>query len=197
MKPIVAGILTAVILATMLLLGSRGIVKMAPPDEPQEAPISRGEVGASPAEEAVQGLLRSGEQGDVSGYLAAFSGPLQERLTREVGGRGRDAFADDLRRAAATRKSHAIFAAEPEGEDAARVTVETIYPDRNERQTYRVERTDDGWRVIEVATIKSHQPAAKFGSPASYIAPEGAPVQESTSPRVGVTVESGDDPDPP
>jgi hypothetical protein len=149
----------------------------------------------SPAEEVVWRLLRSGEEGGVEAYLAAFAGPLKTRLEREVEGRGREAFAGDLKRAAAARKSHAIFAAEPEGGGAAEVAVETVYPDRNERQTYRVERTEDGWRIVEVATVRSHQPTARFGTPASYIAPEGVPVQEP--PRVGVTVETGDDSDPP
>ncbi len=193
MRPIVAGALTALILAAMLVLGSRRGVTTAPL-EPQGAE-ARVEVGASPAEETVRGLLKSGEDGDVAGYLSAFAGPLKARLEREVGGRGRQAFADDLRSAAAARKSHAVFAAEPEGDDVARVTVETVYPDRNERQTFRIEKTSDGWRIADVATVRSHQPAAKFGTPAGYIAPEGVPVQGP--PGGGLTVETGDEPDAP
>lgn len=195
MKPLVAGVLTAGVLAAMLVVGSRRGATTAPPS-PQAAE-ARGEVGASPAEETVRGLLRSGEGGDVAGYLATFAGPMKARLEREVGARGREAFADDLRRAAAARKSHAVFAPEPDGDIAARVTVETVYPDRNERQTYRVEKTDDGWRVTDVATVVSHQPAAKFGTPASYVAPEGVPVQVPPRPGDGLTVETGDDPEAP
>ncbi len=190
MRPIVAGILTALILVAMLVMGSRTGVKI-------DTPAPQGtEIGASPAEETVRSLLRSGQEGDVAAYLAAFTGPLMARLEREVEGRGRSTFADDLKRAAAARKSHAIFAAEPDGDAAARVAVETVYPDRNERQTYRVEKTADGWRVADVATVMSLQPAARFGAPASYIAPEGVPVQVPP-PAVGLTVETGDDPDVP
>ena len=193
MKPTVAGILTALILATMLVLGSRGIVQKVSPDP--QALETQGDVGGNPAEHAVQGLLKSSEAGDVAAYLAAFVDPLKSRLEREVEGRGRITFADDLKRAAAARKSHAVFAAVPDGDATARVAVETIYPDRNERQVYRVEKTASGWRIGDVTTVRSHQPAAKFGTPASYIAPEGVPVQV---PRGGgLTVETGDDPDPP
>ena len=123
-------------------------------------------------------------------YLDAFSGPLRKRLEREIGERGGDAFGEDLRSAARARKSHAVFAAESDGDDAARVTVETIYPDRNERQTYRVERKNGDWLVADVETLRSHQPKAKFGAPANYLAPEGVPVQGA------VEVETGDGPDP-
>jgi hypothetical protein len=194
MKSIVAGLVTVLILAAMLVIGSRNGVRVVEPD-PQGA-RTRAEEAASPAEETVRGLLRSGEGGDVASYLAMFTDPLKTRLEREVEGRGRVEFADDLKRAAAARKSHAVFAAEPEGDDAARVAVETVYPDRNERQVYRVEKTADGWRIADVAMVRSHQPAAKFGTPASYIAPEGVPIQ-TPPPEGGLTVETGDDADMP
>jgi hypothetical protein len=195
MKPIVAGVLTVLILATMLLLGSRGTGPAPAVSSDPKADLGPGAVRVSAAEQAVHELLRCGEGGDVAGYLAAFAEPLKTRLEREVDERGRSAFADDLKRAAGARKSHAVFAAEPDGDAIARVAVETIYPDRNERQVYRVEKTASGWRIADVSTVRSHQPAAKFGTPASYIAPEGVPVQ--APPGGGLTVETDDDPDPP
>ena len=195
MKSLVAGILTAAVLAAMLYLGSRGTVSN-PPTEPRGAE-PQGEPGATPAEEAIRGLIRSGDEGDVAGYLEAFAGPLRERLGREVAARGREAFADDLRRAAGARKGHAVFAAEFEGDDAARVGVEMIYPDRNERQTYHVVRSGDGWRVAEVAIVRSRQPSARFGAPADPTASGGAATQGPPPPKVGLTVETGNDPGPP
>jgi hypothetical protein len=146
-----------------------------------------------PAEARVNTLLEGAWSGDVPAYLDSFGGPLRDRLGREVEERGRDAFAADLKRAAQSRKSHAVFSAEPESDDVARVAVETVYPDRNERQTYRVDRGPSGWLVTEVETVRSHQPKAKFGTPASYQEPEGVPVQ-GMSPNVGLSVETGDEP---
>ena len=122
-------------------------------------------------------LLESAWNGDVAGYLDCFSGPLRERLEREVNERGRDVFAADLKRAARSRKSHAIFAVEPEGAAAARITVETVYPDRNERQTYHLAQETGGWLVNDVETVRSQVPKARYGMPASYQEPEGVPVQ--------------------
>ena len=196
MKSLVAGLLTAAILAAMLFLGSREQAVKAPSTELQTAE-AQDESGLTPAEEAVRSLIRRGDEGDVSGYLESFTSPLRERLEREVATRGRESFADDLRLAAGARKGHAVYAAVPDGIDAARVAVETVYPDRNERRNYRVVRTADGWRVAEVATVRTHQPAIRFGASANPNPPEAEPTQAPASPKVGVTVETGDDPDSP
>ena len=185
MKKVVAAGLTAAILGALLWSGSRRAPTEKPPTGAEAIVTISDEEG--PAEARVKGLLQDAEAGDVSGYLNAFTGTLRERLGREVNERGRGAFADDLRGAAKARKSHAVFAAEADGRDAARVTVETVYPDRNERQTYRVERAEGGWFVAGLETVRSHQPVSRFGTPAHYIAPEGVPVQGA------LKVETGED----
>ncbi len=185
MKRLWAGVITIALMGLLLWTGA-GRVPSTAPDE--STPVATPSAAANPAESTVHGLLESASAGDVSSYLDAFAGELKDRLSRQVAERGRAAFADDLRKAASARKSHAVFAAEADGLDAAIVTVEAVFPDRNERQTYRVESTVSGWLVTRVETIKSHQPPSKFGTPAAYLAPEGPPVPG------GVNVETGDDP---
>jgi hypothetical protein len=174
MRRVVAGVATLALMVLLLWSGMRrgGSPAGAAPDAVATAPDPYED-----AEARVRALLAGARDGDVSAYLAAFVGPLRDRLEREVRERGADAFATDLRRAAAARKGHAVFAPEPDGPDAARITVEAIYPDRNERQTYRLERGPDGWRVAAVETVRSRTPAAKFGTPAQYQEPEGPPVE--------------------
>jgi hypothetical protein len=176
MRRIMAGVVTV---ALMGILAWSGIRRPAANRE-----ASRGAANvANPAEARVHSLLESAWNGDVPAYLAAFDGPIRTRLEREVDERGRARFAVDLQLAARSRKSHAVFAAEPENDDTARVAVETVYPDRNERQTYRLDRKAEGWFVTEVETLRSHQPKAAYGTQASYEAPEGVPVQP---PVIGV-----------
>jgi len=191
MKPILAGLLTVVIGAALLFFGSRdNLVK--PSGE-----TTSSDPGESPAEQAVRSLIRSADFGDVSSYLDSFDPTLRARLEREIASRGRQAFAEDLQKSARARKAHAVYAAEPETEDTSRVTVETIYPDRNERQTYRVVRSGETWRVAEVATIRTLEPSARYGSPAMTTSPEPTEVPATASPKVGLTVETGDDDDSP
>ncbi len=122
-------------------------------------------------------LLERARVGDVDGYLAAFTGTIRQRLEREVAEQGRAAFAAALRQAAEAQQSHAVFTPEADGPDAARVTVESVYLDRNERQTFRLARTADGWRVAEVETVRAREPKARFGAPATFDGPEGVPVE--------------------
>jgi hypothetical protein len=133
----------------------------------------------------VQGLLESSRAGDIERYLAAFSGAVRERLAREVAEQGRDSFANALLTAAQARKSHALFAPEADGPDAALVLVESVFADRNERQTYRLARGSDGWRIVGIDLVREQVPKAKFGTPATFQEPEGPPV-----PNPPLTVET-------
>jgi hypothetical protein len=181
MKRIVAGVVTIALMAGLLWMG----VKQSPDGAPRESSTSQAATDSlnrtapDPAEARLNTLLGCAWRGDVAGYLDSFSGPLRGRLEREVNERGRDAFAADLKHAARARKSHAIFAVEPEGPGAARITVETVYPDRNERQTYHLVQasTAGDWLVNDVETLRSQVPKAKYGTTASYQEPEGVPVQ--------------------
>jgi hypothetical protein len=172
MKRIIAGLLTVALMGFLLWSGRNRPVAPA-----GSGPSRAGSSALDPAEVRVGSLLESALNGDVAGYLNCFTGPLRQRLEREVSERGRDVFAADLKRAARSRKSHAIFAVELEGEAAARITVETVYPDRNERQTYHLAQEAGGWLVNDVETIRSQVPKARYGMPATYQEPEGVPVQ--------------------
>lgn len=181
MKRLLAGGVTIAIMGLLLWTGARQTSVTPQAD----TSVAEAPTPARGAEGRIQKLLEDASRGDVRAYLADFGGPLRQRLERERTERGEAAFAADLKRAAAARKSHATFAPEPDGDTTARVTVETVYADRNERQTYRLEAGPDGWLVTEVETVRGHEPKFKYGSPASYQEPEGPPVQP------GLTVETG------
>ncbi|MFO0950312.1 MAG: hypothetical protein U0835_04015 [Isosphaeraceae bacterium] len=184
MKRAVAFVITAFLMGGLLWLGGPG--RQADSDGRESVSPTPAAASTHPAETCVQSLMESAAKGDVDAYLGAFTGALRERLEREISGRGRQGFADDLNRSARLRKSHAVFSAEPDGEASATVVVESVYADRNERQTYRVERSPGGgWAVADVETVKSRQPQAKFGAPASFEAPEGVPVQGGFDPSAG------------
>jgi hypothetical protein len=189
MRRLAAALLTMALMGLLLWNGLRRPARSPEPGPESEAKAAEARSNPNESAEArIDALLESAWSGDVPAYLASFGGPIRQRLEREIDERGRAAFADDLRRAARARKSHAVFGVEPEGADSARVAVETVYPDRNERQTFRLERGADGWLVTEVETIRTQIPKAKFGSPATYQEPEGVPVQTG-----GLTVETGEE----
>ena len=173
MKRLAAGLLTAALMALLIRSGLRspesgtGIAAEASP---------AGDAPLAGAEARVRALLLDASAGDVAAYLDAFAPPLRDRLAREADEQGRAAFAGSLRSAASARKGHAVFAPEGDGPDGARVVVESVFPDRNERQTYRLDRSGGAWRVADVEDVRARRPVAKFGAPASFREPEGVPV---------------------
>lgn len=174
MRRLLAGLLTVALMAWLVRSGLR-----AP--APGSSVATAGASSASPdplagAEARVRALLADASAGDVAAYLGAFAPAFRARLGREADEQGRAVFAGSLRAAASARKGHAVFAPEPDGPDSARVVVESVYPDRNERQTYRLERDGGGWLVAEVETVRAHRPSARFGDPATFREPEGVPV---------------------
>ncbi len=169
MKRLLPGFLTLIVMVVIAWAGLR------PPFE-RQGPREQDAEFASPAETQVYSLLRSAREGDVAAYLATFDRPIRARIEREIDEQGRDTFAAALRQAARSRKSRAVFAPVPEGDGSVSVVVESVYPDRNERQTYRLGQRPEGWLVTEVTTVRGHEPASRFGAPASFQEPEGVPV---------------------
>jgi hypothetical protein len=175
MRRALAAIVTVALMGLLLRSGLRD---PGPGGTAGGPPLSPDSTESAPGPEVrVRALLADASAGDVPGYLAAFAPALRARFGREADEKGRDAFAGALREAAKARKSHAVFAPEADGPDAARVVVEAVYPDRIERQTYRLERVGGDWLIADVETVRGHRPPARFGTPASYQEPEGVPVE--------------------
>jgi len=184
MKRILAGLFTTMIMGLMIWSGlNRSPSPTRPATESETDSRSQdlsvqNRARLQGATDCIEGLLASARDGDAASYLGAFGGPLRARLEREADERGRDAFALLLRRAGLARKSHAIFAPESDGDrtDAARITVESTFADRLERQTFRLERAEGGWLVTDIETAREQVPKNSLGSLATYQEPEGNPV---------------------
>ncbi len=176
MKRLTAGVLTLVTAGVLLWTGTR---REPPRIESSPSLVESPPVQEEPtlaALEFLRGTLEAARKGDVAAYLASFAGTLRQRLQHEVEQRGHEVFAADLKRAARARKGHALYAPEPDGPGAYVITVESVYPDRNERQTYRLERTNDTWRITAVEPARGHTPRTKYGDLADFQAPQDVPV---------------------
>jgi hypothetical protein len=188
MKRILAGLLTAIIMGVIVWTGLGPSASKSHRTTNSEVDSRfQEQVRLQGATDHIEGLLASARAGDAASYLSSFGGPLRARLERDADERGRAAFALSLRRAGLARKSHALFDPEPEGErqGAARITVESTYADRLERQTFHLERAAGGWVVTEVETAREHVPKNPLGSLATYEAPEGIPVGKESRRSAG------------
>jgi hypothetical protein len=189
MRRALAGLITVVIGAATLWAGLRrdnrsGRVtgELEHPPSPH-AGVARSEAAVRPpgiagATERIEALLECARRGDVAGYLNSFGGTVRARLEQQVAERGLEVFAAELRRFGELKKSHAVFAPEPDGADSetVRVGVETTFADRIERQTYCLKLCDAGWFVTEVERARDQVPENPVGSPATFHEPEGVPV---------------------
>jgi hypothetical protein len=197
MKRFVAGSLTVLVMTLMICTALLRSHTPGPDGEVMEANSilqdsrskSAGQFKGATA--CIERLLASARAGDVNAYLTTFGGALRDRLTREADEVGRDAFAARLRRTTLARKSHAVFAPEADSNlpDTARITVESTFADRIERQTFRLERAANGWLVTDSATAREHVPKTSFGSLATYQEPEGPPVATRSDEPAGDEIE--------
>jgi hypothetical protein len=187
----------AILLACLIMGGMFWTGLRRPGSSARDSSVSRtradrldGQSGSdlSGASERIESLLEGARQGDLTIYLQSFDGRLRTRLERQADERGRAAFAADLQRAAVARKSHAVFAPEPDGDPArsARIVVESTFADRIERQTYRLVRADSSWFITDVETARDHVPSKALGSLASFQEPEGVPVATDQTARVPI-----------
>jgi hypothetical protein len=133
------------------------------------------------AENCLRNMLESAREGDCAAYLSAFGGPLRQRLEHEIQERGSPAFAADLQRAALARKGHALYAPEADGADAFVIILESVFPDRNERQAYRLERASGNWLIAAIEPARGNVPPAKYGESADEQAPQDVPVAPDES----------------
>ena len=152
---LIAGTLTLFIAGALFWAGRRGGPRKA--DEQVTSYYTSAaslDEPAAGAEARLRQALEAARQGDVNAYLSSFGGTLRERTQRDVQERGKSAFADDLKKAAQGRKGHAIYAPEPDGPNAWMLTVESVYADHNERQTFRLERVADNWLIMAVQSAR-------------------------------------------
>jgi hypothetical protein len=183
MKRMLAGLLTVIIMSLMIGTGLRP--KAPHPVANGKTELLAGAIATPTADSRledassrIESLLDCARRGDVAAYLGAFGGPLRARLDHEARQRGWSAFGEQLRRAGAARRSHALFAeiAGERGADAVRVTVESVYADRVERQAYRLTRDSGAWLVSDVDIAHDATSGKRVGTLATFEEPEGVPV---------------------
>jgi hypothetical protein len=176
MKRLIAGMLTLLIAGVLLWTGRRPEPATLESNRTTFVSAPDQEEPALAAEELIRTTLDAARKGDVAAYLSSFGDALGQRLQHDVEERGNEAFAADLRKAASARKGHALYAPEPDGSDAYVITVESVYADRNERQAYRLERSNGTWLITAVEPARGHTPRTKYGEPADFQPPQAVPV---------------------
>ena len=114
----------------------------------QDAPIREAGREEDP-DDVLIAMVQAMERGDVRALKESFGGELRRRLEDLLARNSEPWLGDWLRRRGSAVKGLAILGREDLGPDQVRVLTETVYNDRNTRQTFRLERENGSWKVTD------------------------------------------------
>jgi hypothetical protein len=165
LKRIVAGTITALVLATLLIAA---VVRSA------------GDPGARTPEHRLEQMFQAMKEGDVSSFLRCFTGELRERLDRSASEQTAEKFSAYLKETAAPVKGRAVYKTEASGDDDVRLVVDRVYEQRPwEYQGYRLRRESGDWKIYAIDPAELHEPPIPYGTPAFSASGDDSPPADS------------------
>ncbi len=117
-------------------------------------------------EEAVNGFFQAAQRGDAPAFLATLAGPLRSSFEATQSQIGAAALAASLRGSVAGLKGFAMRPAGQSQPGQAKLDVELVFPDRNERQRFVLLWQDGGWLVAAIDKADTVKPPMPYGAPA-------------------------------
>jgi hypothetical protein len=108
--------------------------------------------------------MNAARAGDVSRYLAGYTGPLRVALQRSLDDGGRPAFARYLESLDAGVKGLAV-SVEIGGGREGKARVERVYQERNEVQVVYLEKERGAWRIARTDGDQAVKAAIRYGTP--------------------------------
>ena len=114
----------------------------------QDTPIREAGREENP-DDVLIAMVQAMERGDIRALKESFGGDLRRRLEDLLARNSEPWLGDWLRRRGSAVKGLAILGREDLGPDQVRVLTETVYNDRNTRQTFRLERENGSWKVTD------------------------------------------------
>jgi putative IMPACT (imprinted ancient) family translation regulator len=119
---------------------------------------------ASP-QDAIYGMLDAARSGNVTAYLARYTGPMLASLQASVRETTETAFSAYLRDSQSAIKGVAVIDPQVTSDREASVRVEYVYQDRNEVQIMRLEKADGQWRIASVDGAERVKTLVPYGTP--------------------------------
>ena len=114
----------------------------------RESPVRESAREEDP-EDVLIAMVQAMERGDVEALKECFGGDLRRRLEDLLARDSAPWLSEWRRRRGSAVKGLAILGREELGPDQVRVLTETVYNDRNTRQSFRLQRVDGSWRVTD------------------------------------------------
>jgi len=109
-------------------------------------------------QDTIYAMLNAARAGDVKGYLAAYTGSMEDALRQSIS-------ESYLRDSTAGLKGTAISDAERISATQVRIRVEYIYQDRNETQIMVLDQTPAGWKISRSDGQERVKTLIPYGTP--------------------------------
>ena len=116
-------------------------------------------------QDAVYAMLAAARAGDVSAYLACYTGQMEAALRQSLGETTESAFAKYLKDSNAAIKGVALSDPQRITDSEEKVRVEYIYQDRNEAQMMYLEKGPGSWRISRVDGDERVTTLIPYGTP--------------------------------
>jgi hypothetical protein len=121
--------------------------------------------GETGPEGAVYAMLEAARAGDVSAYLAQYSGQMAATLKAVVAEKSAPGFRDYLRSTNAEVKGVAVSGVRQISDSEAELQLEYIFQDRNELQSVKLERQAGRWKIVRVDSAERVKTLVPYGTP--------------------------------
>jgi hypothetical protein len=116
-------------------------------------------------QDTIYGMLDAARTGNVASYLASYTGALQASLREAVRESTEKGFAKYLQDSHAGIKGVAVSEPQQIGDGVATVRVEYVYQDRNEVQSWRLEKMHGEWKIAAVDEAERVKTLVPYGTP--------------------------------
>lgn len=126
----------------------------APPSSQPESPDS-----------VVWRMIEACREGDIESYLSCFSDNWRKRLEQVAKELGEEKLRTNLRQMVAPIKNIAVWAPEQSPLGDWGVTVEFVFADRKERQTFSVKKIGGEWKIVDIETTQPVPVLIPYGTP--------------------------------
>ena len=156
-----AQILTLVLMAgalafVLLRTSNTPVTDLIPSTQPKPDPTPQ---------DAIYAMLDAARDGNITAYLAAYTGQMETSLKQSIAEQGESAFARYLKESNAPIKGIAITEPQVLTDREVKIRVEYVFQDRNEIQYYYLEKQGKDWKIARLDAAERIKTLVPYGTP--------------------------------
>jgi hypothetical protein len=152
-------------IATAMLMAGLGAVVLWKQGAFSRVTAVAQEVPATQPQDAIYEALDAVREGSLAKYIEAHTGSMEASLRRAAAEFGEARLLQSLQQRNVPLKGIAVQEPERLSEREVRARVEYVFADRNEVQTYYLERSGDRWKIARVDGAQRIPTLIPYGTP--------------------------------